>query len=776
MIDSEEQPIRYANILVMNAQDSTIVKGVSSNDEGVFLLKDLLADSYIIKVSFLGFTDFYKSIILEESLELGAIVLNETSEMLNEINIVAKRPTLRREPDRLVFDIENTALVEGNMFQVLKSTPGILIIDNAILVKNSSPTVYINDKKVHLSNEELVQLLESSSANSIKSVEVITNPSAKYDAESGAVINVVMGKNLITGYRGNVFTNYTQGVFPRYEAGTSHFFKNEKINFFANYTYSQNKINSDITDITNYFNNGNADQTFTSFVNRNTRSKTHNFNFNFDYSIDDRNILSISSSLLALPYFNYQIKNNTDVVNGNQALQYYIRTNNTSDDDKYNLGFDLDFVHQFEKSGEKISANAHFTTYTYNRYQNVLSNYFDPMDDFIETTAFRTDNSQDTKIYTAQVDYVLPIGKSSSFETGIKTSKIKSNSAIAQFDIDNGGETLDTSNSNDFDYDENIVAGYSNYSKSWEKLSLVAGLRVENTKTKGLSEMTNNKDIRSYLDWFPTASVSYQFTDNFSLYTNYKRSIERPAYENLNPFKFFLNDFTIVSGNPNLKPVLIDHAVIGTSLFKRFTIESYYKVNHDNIFELPLQNNQNRTITYAPINLNKTIEFGFDFITYFDVVPTWSVYFVTSFYNIKNEGVFDDGRVKKERWSNYSVLSNDFSFLKNKSLHVNFVMTYFGKHIVGFQELSTVLISDLSISKSILQKRGAISLSASDLFNQQDYDVRTRYLNQSNSARFNIDNRYIKLGFRYKFGNTNLETNQHTKEQEETDRLKRKEN
>src|SRR5690606_18345225 len=300
--------------------------------------------------SFIGFKDVYRSIIVDQSIDLGSIILYESSEELDEISIVVKKPTLQKEPDRLVFNVENTALIEGNMFDLLKSTPGILVMNNTIQVKNTSPTVYINDKKVHLSNEELVQLLEGSSANSIRSVEVITNPSAKYDAASGAVINIVMSKNLVTGYRGNVFANFTQGVFPRYNAGMSHFFKNDKIDFFANYTYSQNKINRRQDETINYLDGNNTiDQIFESSINRNEWSKTHNFNFNFDYNIDDRNTLSVSSNMMVLPYFEYKINNRTQVLDASQNLDYYFNANNFSNDDKYNLGFDLDYVHKFKK-------------------------------------------------------------------------------------------------------------------------------------------------------------------------------------------------------------------------------------------------------------------------------------------------------------------------------------------------------------------------------------------------------------------------------------------
>lgn len=776
--DIDGRPVAFANVILMKVADSSVVKGVSTNDKGFFLLDKLESGSYLLKISYLGFNDDYKSLLVDQVMDLGIIVLYESSEELDEVSIIVKKPTLRKEADRLVFNVENTALIEGNMFDVLKSTPGVLVMDNNIQVKNSTPTVYINDKKVHLSSEELVQLLESSSANSIKSVEVITNPSAKYDAESGAVINIVMSKNLVTGYRGNVFANFTQGVFPRYDAGMSHFFKNDKVDFFANYTYSHDKINRGQEDVINYLDGaGNINEIFKSETNRNTWSRTHNFNFNLDYNINEKNTLSLSSNVLVLPYFEYKINNNTNVFEANQNLDYYFDANNLSNDDKYNLGFDLNYVHQFEKSGEKLSANAHFTTYNYNRNQNVKSNYFDSDNSFLATNAFRTDNHQDTEIYTAKLDYNLPIDEATNLEIGAKGSNINSASNITQFDIVNGTETIDPNNTNAFDYDETIYAGYVNFSKDWEKLNLTTGLRAEKTMVEGLSVYDNVTNTQDYLEWFPTASLNYTFSDNFSLYTNYKRSIGRPDYQSLNPFQFYLNDVTIVVGNPNLKPVIVDNVVLGTSLGQGvYTIEAYYKTYSNNIFELPLQDNVNNILTYTPLNLDKTVEYGIDFITYFNVVDTWSVYFATSFFNAEDQGQIEGSDFKKDLWSNYSVVSNDISFLKDRSLNVNFTLVYLSKSISGFREVNEMLMSNLSLSKTILKDKATISLAVSDLFNTQDFNIRSRYLNQNNSTYFDQDTWTIKLGFRYKFGNTNLETNQRQVTEEETERLEKKQN
>ncbi|MEO8774231.1 MAG: TonB-dependent receptor [Gelidibacter sp.] len=771
--DDEGQSVAFANVILMKAKDSTDVRGVSTNDKGFFIFDKLVADTYLFRFSFMGYTDVYKTVLVAKSVEMGTIVLQQSSEELDEINLIFKKPTLKKLADRLVFNVENTALIEGNMFDVLKSTPGILVMDSNIKVKNTTPTVYINDKKVHLSSEELVQLLESSPANSLKSVEVITNPSAKHDASSGAVINIIMSKNLVTGYRGNVFTNFTQGVFPRYDAGMGHFFKNDKIDVFANYTFSHEKLNRDQEDLVNYLDiYNNINQVFKSNTNRNTWSRTHNFNFNLDFNIDQKNTLSLSSNMLVLPYFDYRVKNNTQVFDANQNLDYFFETNNLSDDDKYNLGFDLDYAHQFEKSGEVLSANAHFTTYNYDRNQSVKSNYFANDGNFLNTTIYRTDNHQDTKIYTAKVDYSLPLDDSSTFEVGAKGSNISTASDISHFNNVNGVEIMDPNNTDAYDYEEAIYAGYLNYSKDLGKFSLIAGLRAEQTNTKGYSIFDNVTNTQDYLEWFPTGSLTYAFSTDVSLYTSYKRSIKRPDFQDLNPFQFYLNDVTISRGNPELKPVIVQRSMVGTSLANGvFNFEVFYQTSDNNIFELALQDNVNNIITYTPLNLKTTVEFGFDFITYFNVVENWSVYFATSFFNLKDKGTIDGSYIERELWTNYTTVSNDFTFLKDRSLNANFTLTYLSKSIHGFREMNELLFSNLSISKNILKNKATISLMISDLFNRQDFEFKSRYLNQDNTTFYDQDTRTIKLGFRYKFGNTNLKTNENVKSQQETDRL-----
>ena len=772
IIDENNKPIEFANVTLLTEDESETLKGASSDENGFFSISNLESNTYFLSISYLGFEAFHQKIILTGHLDLKLIQLNEVSEQLDEINIIAKKPTLKREADRLIFNIENTALVEGNMLDVLKSTPSVLVVGDEINVKTATPTVYINDRKVHLSSSDLNQLLQGSSANAIKSVEVITNPSAKYDAESGVVINIVMSKNLIIGYRGSVFTNYTQGVFPRYDVGTSHFFKNEAISFNVNYNFSKDKINRDGDDTVNYLDNTNAvEERWRSKTNRNTWSETHSLNANFDYFINDNNTLSLSSNLLYLPYFKYQISNNTEITDVNNNFISRFTADNLSRDNKYNLGFDLNFNHNFTKGA--LIFNSHFTTYNYERNQGVLSNFFDVNNDFQNASAFNTNANQDTQILAAKLDYNLPLSDTSEFETGLKVSHIKTESDITQFDVNlnSGNQTIDALNSDAFDYDERIYAAYANFASTSEKWSLNAGLRVEQTDIDGQSPLTNVANSQNYLELFPNASVQYNFSEGYNIYANYKRSIARPGYENLNPFRFFLNENYVVVGNPNLIPTFLDHYVVGTTLFEIFTFEAYYQNYDGAISEIPRQNNATNTIEFTTVNFDKTVEFGFDFITFFDVTSKWSMYAVTSFYNIEEEANFGNGFVNQNQWSNFSALQNDITFLKDNSLTASLTLNWLGKNLQGLQIAEERLYSQLAISKTIFNKKGVISLSVSDLFNAHNFDLSTRYQNQSNIQYIDTDDRYVKLGFRYKFGNTKLKTNERAIDTEERDRL-----
>ncbi|MCA0131245.1 TonB-dependent receptor domain-containing protein [Winogradskyella alexanderae] len=771
VVDGDNNPIEFANVIVNNIEGD-IVSGTSTDNLGNFELRNLNKNTYDLIVSFIGFDSYRQRIILTGNLDLKTISLVESAETLEQIDIIAKKPTITRKPDRLVFNIENTALVEGSTLGVLKNTPGVIVSEGGINIKNAPATVYINNRRVQLTPNELIQLLESAPANSIKSVEVITNPPASYDADSGSVINIVMSKNLVTGYRGSVFTNYTQGVFPRYNAGTSHYFKNNSINLNLNYSYSQNKINRDQDDNVNFLDTDNeVDEIWKSGVNRNTWSQNHNLNLNFDFFIDEKNTLSLTSTALYMPYFKYKIANNTTIFDSDQSFLSRFTADNLSRDDKYNIGTDLIYSHEF--SGQaSIVFNGHYTTYNYQRDQNVLSNFFDANNMFINSSEFNTLANQETDILTGSIDFNLATDDNSNLDLGIKYSNVKTDSDITRLDIFNNQEVINTDNSDAFKYDEKVFAGYVNYSKSWEKWDINLGLRVEQSNIEGASLSLAQNNTQDYLNWFPNLSISHRVSENLLVYSNYKRSIGRPSYTNLNPFSFFINENTVVLGNPNLIPTYLDQYKIGVSFLEHFTVEAYYDSYDGDIVELPRQNNVTNIVAFTPTNLENKVDFGFDFVFDYNISNRWSIFALTSFYNITEETDFGEGFVKQEQWSNYSILKNTLFLLEDNSLNIDINLEWSNRNLQRLQTVENRLISAINISKVIFNKRGVLSLGVEDIFNTQDYESSISYLNQSSSSFLDMDNRFIRLGFSYKFGNTGLSTNERTTDAEERDRLK----
>jgi len=766
IIDRENNPVAYSNILLLNTKDSTIVSGTTSDDDGKFIFNKVAPNNYILKTSFISYKHSYLNLTVASNIEIPPIILEESVEALSEIQLIYKKPTLKREVDRLVFNVEKTALSEGSLMEVLRNTPSVIVMDDAITVKGSEPTVYINDRKVHISSSEIVELLQGTSASNIKSVEVITNPPARYDAESGVVLNITMSKNLISGYNGSVFGSVTQGVFPRTNYGMTNYFKGEKISLFANYNYGRNKIDRVDRETVNFLNTEywNTDEDI------NYWTETHNANINFDWDINENNTISLSTNTQFIPYKKRIVKSNTEVLPMvlNDIAQF--NSKGVARDIKQNMGFDLGFMSK-NANNAKFSFNSHYTNYDYRRKQRVSTDYFLGNNSFDSNNTFKTRSDQGTEIFTIQADYYTPISEASTFEIGAKYSDVTSNSVIKHYDIINNLPVKDPTRNDAFDYNERVIAGYISYDNSWKKWSFSTGLRLEQTNIEAKSESVNENNNQKYLEWFPTTNLGFQASKKLNIFVNYKRSLQRPNYQYLNPFRSYYTDNTYVTGNPKLQPIFTEQYKFGVSINDIFFIESYYKKYKNNIFEIPFQNNNENTIAYTSVNINYTEEIGLDLEAYVDVSDKWSMYIGASFYNYKDNATLFSEVISKSKWSNYTILSNDFSFLKDNSLVANFGMTYIHKNVQGLQIVDSRLVSDLSLRKTVFKGKGSLSLWVSDLFNTQDFHWVTKFADQNNASKVNMDSRYIRLGFRYKFGNTKLSTNERTSSGDERDRL-----
>ncbi|MDD7885807.1 outer membrane beta-barrel protein [Flavivirga sp. 57AJ16] len=776
--DDDAHSIAYANVLITSLENLKITHGTTTDEKGYFIIENLKAGDYIFKVSFLGFKAYSTRVELDRNIHFDTIVLEESLEMLDGVMVVAKRPTINRMVDRLVFNVENSTLSNNNVLDVLRHTPGVLVHDGAITIKQSTPTIYINDRKVYLSSSEIRQLLEGTSATNVKSIEVITNPPAKYEAEGGAVLNIVTGKNIIAGYHGSAFGNYRQGSeFPKYSFGTSHFFKAKKLNTYINYTISPRKDFRHNNESINFINNNNQNtSSWETDYKRIRETSNQNINANIDYDIDSHNSLGFSTSMLIVPrnQTKTSINSLTKVFNSSKLLDSTFNTLNRKVDETFNLAFTLDYVHKFKKEGEKLSISTHHTNYDFSSFQNVDTDYRFPDNALIRSNRFQTFSSQVIKLYTSQVDYELPINSTAQFEAGSKVSNINSKNVLNQFIFENDIKIEDLQNSDTFLYDETNYAAYISYSKNWDHWSFKSGVRGEYTDIKGNSLSANQKSNNNYLKLFPSFYLLHRLNKKNELYFNYNRRIHRPRYSQLNPFKYFLNDNAYVTGDPNLKPQIDDIFTFGYTLNNTYTLELYYRNENNPTLEIVFQDNDAAVLKYINTNIDRSISYGLDFTTYTKLTDHWSLYVLSSLFYYDNQFFALESNneiTTNDKWSLYGQIINYFSFLKDKSLTADLSFLYISPLAEGPSIISNRSGLDINLRKTFWNNRASLSIGVKDIFNTQNFTQTTKYLNQDVFLNSRMENRLLTFGFNYKFGNFRLNTNKKEIDLQERDRL-----
>lgn len=778
--DEKELEIAFANVVLQDVQNTSLLLGTTTDENGFFKFSDLKPKTYNLTISFLGFENFSGKIKLEGNVDFKTVILKKVEEALDEIVVTAKRPTVKRLVDRIVFNVENSTLSNSNVLDVLKHTPGVIVRDGAISVKNTPPVVYINDRRVHLSADEVQQLLEATPANNIKAIEVITNPPAKYDAEGGAVLNIKTSKNIIAGYHGSIFGNYNQGFqFPKFSLGTSHFFKSKKLSAYINYNISPRKDFRNNIESINFINDNEITSTWKTDYKRELESDNQNITGTLNYDFDENNSINFSANTLIAPRENSRIRVNslTEIFNANRALDSTFRTFNNLVSEKLNLAFSLGYIHKFKREGEQLSVDLHHTDYDFSEFQNVDTGYFFPGASLsFRDNRFQTFSSQDINLMTGQIDYKLPSTDGSVFEAGVKAVSISSNNVLDQFNFENGIRSEDLENTDVFVYDEKNLAGYLSYEKDWERWSIKAGLRVEVTATEGTSLATNTPNTNDYTNLFPSFYLLNRLGNEDEIYFSYNRRIYRPRYSELNPFRKFLNDNAFITGDPGLLPEIDDSFVLGYTINNTFTFEAYYRYEKNPTLELPIQDNDNRLLKYIFTNIDHNESYGLDFTTYTGITKGWNLYVLSSMFFYENN-FFAIGTnnqlVNNERWSVYANVVNYFSFLKDNSLTADIGVDYISPVFIGPSDVSSRLGVDINLNKTFWNNRASLNIGIRDLFNTRNFTNTTRYLNQDWFVDSNMENRMFVVGFNYKFGNYRLRKKSKEIDLKERDRLEK---
>lgn len=777
VVDEQNQIIPFANVLLLQASDSTFVKGTSADDNGFFELTEVTPDLYLLQASYVGRGSEPRPLDISSDVVLGALVIPLESNELEEVVVTAQRPKLQKLADRLVFSVENTVISQGSSWDILKSTPGVIVNEDRLLIRGQNATVYLNNRKVQLSGQEVQDLLQGLSGTNIKSVEVISNPPASYDAESGPILNIVTNKNVVPGYKGSINGTYTQAVFPKFSMGTSHYYKTNKLNLFANYTINPQKELRKTDKGINFvdLNNSVFSQWDTEYEQTN-KALSHNANVILDYDLDDRNSLNLTSNLMFNPNEEQQTYLDNIMRNGQGQLDSTFTTQNLTSLDNTNLAFDLTYVHRLKKEGARISANGHYTYFKGESFQNLSSNYFDPNGAFLREFGFDSDAQQDIEIFTGQVDYATPVGNAS-LETGAKISSINSQSQLDFFNFTGSSDTVDPSQSDNYTYDEKVYAAYFSLVKNWNKWSTKLGVRGELTQAEGTSLTLDQINTQDFFEPFPSLYVLYSPSEKHSFSFDYGRNVNRPKYNDLNPFRFFFNENDYEEGNPTLVPSFNNNFNLNYTLNSEYFFDVYYRDNGANIAYLVFQDNTDQTLVEFKQNVLESKSYGFDFTLSKAISSNWFLYAYTSFFH--EEETFlatESGNVPftNEVEGVYGYLANYLTLSKDGTFTGEVTATYLSKFLFGSYVSDEQFNLTLGLRKTLFDNRITLSLAAEDILEQYVPTYRSQYLNQDNFYRRRPETQFIRFGFTYNFGNFRLDDNQRGIDKKERDRLQSK--
>jgi len=759
VVDSDNNPISYVNILFFEKEGAQALKGAVTDDLGNFIINNLNNQDYYVEFSMIGFSTVSETINPSNSNNIK-ITLNENVEELDETIISVKAPTIKREPGKLVFNVEETSLSSGDTFNLLMKTPGVLVIGDKIQVKRTNPIVYINDKRVYLTSSELSSLLKSMDASNIKSIEVITNPSAKYGAEASAVLNIITSKAISIGYKGSVNATYEQAVFSKYRFSTSHYYKNDWLNMYTSYSFSPRK---EFKQDDNYIRFFNPDNTTTKSIwesdfEKVTRSKSHQGNVILDFTLNDKNTLSFSSTAMISPNKTFDNNVGGEIFDAQMQLDSVFTSISYLENNTSNLSFNLEHKVDLDEEGTSLTTSVNYINYDREQSQELNTDYNLPTGELINNVEFFTDAKQDSDIFTAQSDFRKKLGEGN-FETGIKYSYINTESGLDFFDIENNTPDFNETLSDLFIYSESVYAGFLNYSNKWEKWKFNAGLRGEYTDVKGDSKSLGIINNQNYFDVFPSVSVLYTKNDDHVIGVSYRRSIERPRYQSLNPFSYFITDNIVNNGNPNLVPTIKDKYMVSYTLKNKWSFEAYYIYKKDPLAILTFQDNENSVTQNIDANILSDINYSFDISYSSSLFDWWFLWVYTSTYYVENEFyalASPQETYKNDTFGFYAEMYSGFTLSKDGTLTSDVNATYISDMISGSYHMKNQFICSVSFRKSIWKKRASVTIGVDDIFDTNNIPVTSRYYNQDNNYFAKSESRLFRLGFKYNFGNYKL--------------------
>jgi outer membrane receptor protein involved in Fe transport len=772
-------PVEYATVTLHRAADSSVVKTEFSDGQGAFRFEGLNEGSYRVSTAQVGFVRHWTEIFTLPAggLKLPGIILQTSAAtQLKEVQVIGQKLLFERLADRTVVNVEGSTLAAGNTtLDVLARAPGVTVDgnDNLALRGRQGLLVLIDGKRQPMTGTELADYLRSLPADQLKSIELITNPPAKYDAQGGAgIIAINLKKDQRQGTNGNANISYGRGEYGKFSSSLSGNHRTKDVNVFSSLTYGRRR-NFGVRDTYRYFyeSQDNGEPVLIGTADQRNRGIFEDhfliYKVGTDVNLSKNTVLGgvISGFAVPNPKPSGSGVNTSTFYNGAGEVTDYYTALSTGRGNNPNITGNLNFKHTFgDGTGRpELTADVDYARYNTHRTQSQTT-FFQLLGQPDATLA--SDQTSELTIKAIKADYTQQLNADTRLEAGAKASQVYADNDIQFTNTREGITTPDLNLSNRFRYDEVITAAYANLNHTFSKqFNLQAGLRGEQTKATGRQIVTSENFERNYYQLFPSAALKYSPTEQNEITMSLSRRINRPSYGQLNPFRFIIDPATSGKGNPNLRPETSYNMEVNYTFKQKYTAGLSYSVTKDPITDVAYPETDTTTVS-TNVNLDQQQYVSLTLTAPITVGKWLSIYNNAVFFYVHYDGTLAGTNLRAGQPA-YTLSSNS-TFTLGKGWGAELNARYNSRQRVGFFEFSDYGQVSVAVKKEVLDRKGTIKLAATDILYTLPFSAVSIYTNYQQDLYIRRDTRVVTLSFAWKFGNEKAAvTNRKTGAEEE---------
>ncbi|MBO9730032.1 MAG: TonB-dependent receptor [Chitinophaga sp.] len=762
--DNAGKPLPFTSVMLRKAKDSALVKGEMTAENGTCAFDKIAAGHYFVQASQMGYTTSYSTAFqidaTHKTINLANMALPPLGKNLQAINVTAQKPYIESSAGKTVMNIENSMAASGNTaLDLLRRAPGVQVDNNEnVTLKGQSVTVMIDGKLTYLSGEQLTNLLKTTPGESIASIEILTSPSAKYDASgNGGIINIKTKKGKMTGINGNISATLTQSRYGRYGLSGNINWRTEKFNIFGN--FDQGDYPRQVTR--DYKRSVTGNDGSTTFMQQDVfqrnRFKNNYLKLGMDYFINEKHTIGVLANGFKNA-FNNQIYSQTHLGRPNLPPDSVLNSLTVNQNKFDNIAVNLNYKGIIDTAGgREISFDADYAQFNNHRRMQLNDSVFDS-----HTKLNRNPNSIQTLgntqviIKSLKADLSWPVNKDIKLEAGAKTSFVTTTNALEFDSLYKGIFVPAPSRSDRFNYQENVYAAYANYKQQIHKTVVQLGLRVENTQSTGHSFSVDKYVKRSYTDYFPNLNIEQKINDKNKISLAMSRRIERPQYGQLNPFMFYLDKYTYFQGNPYLKPQYSNIAELSYTFKDKYIATLRYSRIKDMMEEFITQNDSTKASISTERNYDKT-----DIYSLLLTLPVQVTKWWTSDNSVDlsyNQYKFEDPATNAPYFRynfNYYISSTNTITLPH-DIKVEVMGYYNSPFVFGIFRGYSQYNLNLGVQKMFLNKNATVKVSYNNILRNEAYRGAAEFANLNMSIFNTWQFRTVNLTFSYKFGSASI--------------------